>query len=132
MNDKITLSAWFEPEEIPLMGKCLEAVASGHFINDHTLGTLTGWYIETFKNLSNRFNETDRVSQEEYEVVFQAVMQLVGYPIHNPHDLEPRLGIRPLYLSWFWYRLMPIKHEWQEHADDDAIAVTRAWFDLPA
>jgi hypothetical protein len=124
MSDTITLFAWFEPEETVLMRRCLEAVVSDRFFDDDLLHTLTGWRTETFRNLLDQFDRltstTGSTSREDYEIIFQAVMQLSNYPIANPEELESLLEIPLLYFSWFWYKLRAIRDDWEHYVEDNA------------
>ena len=126
MDDTIRLPRYFVAEEISLMGRCLEAVVSGRFIDDQTLQTLTGWNVETFQELSGRFESlakfdtAARLSRDDYEVIFQAVLQLSGYPVDNPRYLEPFLGTSVLHLGWFCYRLSSMRDNWKHNVEADA------------
>jgi hypothetical protein len=124
MSDSITLSAWFEPEEIALMRGCLEAIVSRRFFDDALLHTLTGRSHETFYNLLDRFDSltstTGSTTQEDCEIILQAILQLCGYPIADPIELESLSGIPRLYLGWFHYKLRSISNEWKQYVEDDA------------
>ena len=126
MDDSIRLPRYFVAEEISLMGRCLEAIVSGRFIDNQMLQTLTGRNVETFQELSGRFESfakfdtTARLSRDDYEVIFQAVLQLVGYPVDNPRDLGPFLGISVLHLNWFRYRLTSMRDDWKQTVEADA------------
>jgi hypothetical protein len=123
MDNSITLSAWYGLEEVDLMSRCLEAIASNHYIDDQTLQTISGWYTETFRQMSRRFNDVEKVTLEEFEIISQAVAQLAYYPCDNRWELEPFLGVSDLALNWFTYKLRSTRTDWEMHVEEDANAV---------
>ena len=112
------------------MRRCLEAIVSGRFIDDNLLHTLTGWKAAKFGSLLERFDDVaspdGSATEDDFEVIFQAVMQLCNYPVDHLADMEALLGVPCLHLAWFWYKLMSIRDRWSEHAADDANQARRS------
>ena len=111
------------------MALSLKAITDGRFIDEQTIRTLTGWTAETFEvglesfSLLANSGHTARLNEREFEVIFQAVMQLSNYPIDNYDDLESFLGVSRLHLGWFWYMLSSIRDDWEEKVEEDNLRI---------
>jgi hypothetical protein len=92
------------PEDVALVGRCLEAAANGPFFPDWEFDTLFGLSRDQLRKVAGAWPQN--ATEPDTEIAVRSTFaNLSGYPHHEPRLLEEVLSTSTERLQELWERL---------------------------